>query len=96
MSVLDGMPRRILLAAGLAMTMAVTPVAATALIGAATVTVPRSVAAPAGPCAISEHNASAYLYCTPNSVNQSYGYGPWGYGNGTPTEQGLTAAHNNR
>ena len=94
MSVLDGTPRRILLAAGLAMTMAVTPAAATALIGAATVPVPRSVAA--GPCTVVEHNTSAYLYCAPNPANQGYGYGPWGYGNGTPSEMGLTAAHNNR
>ena len=96
MSVLDGTPRRILLAAGLAMTMAVTPAAATALIGTATVPVPRSVADPAGPCAGFDHNASAYLYCAPNPANQGYGYGPWGYGNGTPSEMGLTAAHNNR
>jgi hypothetical protein len=86
MSVLDGTPRRIILAVGLAMTMAVTPAAATALIGA----VPRSAADPAGPCTVVEHHSSAYLYCAPGPWN--YGNGPWSYGNGAPSEMGLTAA----
>jgi hypothetical protein len=95
MSVLDGTPRRILLAAGLAITMAVTPAAATALIGAATVPMPRSVADPAGPCTVVEHNSSAYLYCAPNPwTNGTSANGPWG--NGAPSEMGLSAANNSR
>ena len=90
MSVLDGTPRRILLAAGIAMTMAVTPAATTALMGAVTTPVPRSVADPAGPCTVIQHHSSAYLYCAPGPW--SYGYGPWSYGNGAPSEMGLTAA----
>jgi hypothetical protein len=68
MSVLGVAPRRFLLAAGLAITMAATPVAATALIGADTVPVPRSVADPGDPggCTIGEQNASVSLDCVPD------------------------------
>ena len=86
MSVLCPASRRFFLAAGMAIAMAATPVAATAVIGADTVSVPRSVVAE--PCTIDAQNASASLNCAPNDTNN--GNGAIGSTGAGPGEMDLT------
>ena len=73
MPVLGLAPRRFFFAAGLAITMTVTPVATTALIGADTVPVPRSVAEPGDPggCSTDEQTASVSLDCAPDAASNA-------------------------